>query len=62
MFRLNRVNISYIMTRRSKEDCIEAAINLSVVVASTGAIDGQDRLALLFCILLKLLIPTINSI
>jgi hypothetical protein len=35
------------MTRRSKKDCIEAAINLSVVVASTGAIDGQDRLALL---------------
>jgi hypothetical protein len=37
MFPLNRVNLSYIMTHKSKKDYIEAVVNLSVVVISTGA-------------------------
>jgi hypothetical protein len=36
MSRLNRVNISYIMTCGSKKDYNKAAVNLSVDKASTG--------------------------
>jgi hypothetical protein len=37
MFRLNRVNISYIMTHGSEKDYIKVVVNLSIEVASTGA-------------------------
>jgi hypothetical protein len=49
------------MTRRSEKDYIKAAVNLSVVVASTSAANGEACIALLLWILLKPLVPTFQS-
>jgi hypothetical protein len=36
-YSIKQSNISYIMTHRSEKDYIKIAVNLSVVVVSTGA-------------------------